>query len=81
MYSVDHNVIFEHMYCTEPGNLFNIKNIMLEYLYLHVTKVVLNFNKAPRFPNIYKSRPSVPSDFKDIYYLVKSLSRRWCSLK
>ena len=32
--SVDHNDIFDHMYCYEPGNLLNIQNIMLKYQYL-----------------------------------------------
>ena len=44
MYSVDHNDIFDHMYCIEPGNLLNILNIMLKYLYL--VKVILNFKEA-----------------------------------
>ena len=34
MYSVYHNDIFVHMYCTEPGNLLNIKNCMFKYQYL-----------------------------------------------
>ena len=43
MYSVDHNYIFDHMYCYEPGNLLNILNVLLKYQYL--TKVVLNFKE------------------------------------
>ena len=34
MYSVDHNDIFDHMYCYVPGNLLNIQNVMLKYQYL-----------------------------------------------
>ena len=33
MYSVDHNAIFAHMHCYEPGNLLNIQNVMLKYQY------------------------------------------------
>ena len=31
MFLVYYNVIFEHMYCTEPGNLIKNKNIVLKY--------------------------------------------------
>ena len=42
MYSVDHNDNLVHMYCTEPVNLLNIQNIMLDYNYL-LNKIELNF--------------------------------------
>ena len=43
MYSVDHKDIFDHAYCTKPGNLFKIYKIM-KYQYL--TKVVSNLKEA-----------------------------------
>ena len=44
--SIDRNDMFCHMYCSDPYNLSNIWNTMLEYQYL--IKVVLNF-KAVMF--------------------------------
>ena len=44
MYSVDHNDIFAHMYCANPGNSFNILNTMLKFQYLK--KLFLNFKEA-----------------------------------
>ena len=38
------HLLFDHMNCTVPGNLFSILNIMLKYQY--VTKVALNFKEA-----------------------------------
>ena len=37
MYSVDHNDIFDHMYCTETVNYITLK---------YLSKVVLNCKKA-----------------------------------
>ena len=34
MYSLDHNDILYHMYCTDPDNLLNSQNTMLKYQYL-----------------------------------------------
>ena len=31
MFSVDHNDIFDHKHCIDPGNLFSIWYIMLKY--------------------------------------------------
>ena len=44
MYSVDHNDIFDHMSCADPGNLLNIWKIMMQCQYL--TKVLLNFKES-----------------------------------
>ena len=41
MNSIDQNGIFDHMYCTELGNLLKIQNIMSKYQY--VFKVAPNF--------------------------------------
>ena len=42
--SVDLNKIFDHMYCTKPGKLLNIQNVMLKNR--HLTKLVLNLKEA-----------------------------------
>ena len=44
IYSIDHNGIFDHMYCTKPGNLLNIYNIKLKYQ--NLIQVVPNFREA-----------------------------------
>ena len=44
MYSLDHNDLFDHTYCTEHGNLWNIYNIKLKYQ--NLIKVVPNFQEA-----------------------------------
>ena len=41
MHSVDYSGIIGHIYCTDPGNLFNIWNTTCELQYL--TKVYLNY--------------------------------------
>ena len=44
MYSIDHNDIFDYMFCTEPGNLLNIYGILLKNQSL--IKLVVNFKET-----------------------------------